>query len=163
MTLHPASTLRVTHDVPGGVCPRVVLAGGRSARGSSGRVLRVRSFRLVRLSAASAICKQSDSPRASGNHLSIRASSSHRFVGYFGGAWLIRRDSIVWDQGVNGCSPPTSSRHRPECGSFERAVRPISAPVTRSLLAAGLGVSRGRTPFCPSTCVGRRPRSGGPV
>jgi hypothetical protein len=164
MALHPASTPRFTDDVRRGTALRAIVDRQSRAEGSSGIALRDRSFRIVRRSTASANNKHLGSPRSSGNHPSIRASSGHCFVRYCGGAWPTRRDSTIrWDQDKHGCSPPTFSRLGRSCGSSEQTVRPINAPVRRSLLAASLEAFPGRTPSRPSTSEGRLRQSGGPV
>jgi hypothetical protein len=163
MALHPASTPRFTDDVRRGTVLRAIVDRQSRTEGPSSAAFLDRSFRIVRGSTASANRKQLGSPRSCGNHPSIWASSGHRFVRYFGGAWPIRRDSTTgWDQEEHGCSPPTFSRLGPSRGSSERSVQSVSVPVRRSLLAASLEASPVGTPFRPSTSAGRPRRSAGP-
>jgi len=154
--LRPASTPRLTGGPDWGVIPRLNVRGERPTVGSPGGTLGDRSSRHARLSAASATCKQARSPRSSGNHPSIWASSGHRFIRYCGGAWPIRGDSTTlgWDQGIAGCSPPTSSRFRHPRRSSVRSTGSVHLPVRR-YLAGSLESSAARTPSRPSTSSGR--------
>ena len=143
--LRPVSTPRPTGASDWGSVPRLLFRGERPTVGPLGGTLGDRSSRLARLSAASATCKLPRSSPLSGNHPSIWASSGHRFLRCCGGAWPIRGDStaIGWDQGIDGCSPPTSSRLRHSRGSSLRASGSVRLPVRR-YLAASLEASAAR-------------------